>query len=108
MALYSMKDGIIDPNKGPILSGGFGSVQLDPKDKAMYGADGTIKVGTNLGGKGQSSSPASQQDNSALIAEMRAMRQEQARSNSKPTIVENSMNGTKFGTAVAMNTYKIQ
>jgi hypothetical protein len=106
--LSSMKDGVIDPSKGPILSGGFGSVQLNPKDKAMYGADGTIKVGTNLGGKGQSSSPTPQQDNSALIAEMRAMRQEQARSNSKPTIVENSVNGTRFGTAVAMNTYKIQ
>jgi hypothetical protein len=39
---------------------------------------------------------------------MKAMRQEQARANSKPTIVENSMNGTKFGTSVAMNTYKIQ
>ena len=104
----SMKDGVIDPRKGPIMSGEFGSVQLDPKDKAMYGADGTIKVGTNLGGKGQSSSPTPQQDNTALIAEMRAMRQEQARSNSKPTVVENSMNGTKFGTALHMNTYKVQ
>lgn len=107
-AFSSMKDGVIDPRKGPIMSGGFGSVQLDPKDKAMYGADGTIKVGTNLGGKGQSSSPTPQQDNTALIAEMRAMRQEQARSNSKPTVVENSMNGTKFGTALHMNTYKVQ
>jgi hypothetical protein len=34
------------------------------------------------------------------------MRQEQARSNSKPTVIENSVNGTRFGTAVAMNTYK--
>jgi len=31
-----------------MLFGNFGSVQLDPKDKAMYGADGSIKVGTNL------------------------------------------------------------
>ena len=47
--VYSqMKDGIIDPKEGPVLSGEFGSVQLDPKDKAMYGADGTIKVGTDL------------------------------------------------------------
>jgi hypothetical protein len=28
--------------------------------------------------------------------------------NNKPVIVENSMNGTRFGTAVAMNTYKTQ
>ena len=47
--IYSqMKDGIIDPEKGPILSGDFGSVQLNPRDKAMYDADGNIKVGTNL------------------------------------------------------------
>jgi hypothetical protein len=106
--LTQMKDGVIDPSKGPILTGGFGSVQLDPKDKAMYGADGTIKVGTNLGGNSKGNSPQPQQDNSALIAEMRAMRQETARSNNKPVVVENSMNGTKFGTSVAMNTYKIQ
>ena len=48
------------------------------------------------------------QDNSALLNEIKAMRQEQSRANSKPTIIENSMNGTRFGTAVAMNTYKIQ
>jgi hypothetical protein len=47
-AIKSMKDGVIDPGKGPIMTGGFGSVQLDPRDKAMYGADGKIKVGTNL------------------------------------------------------------
>ncbi len=52
-AFSSMKDGIIDPSKGPIMTGEFGSVQLDPNDKAMYGADGKIKVGTNLeGGRG--------------------------------------------------------
>jgi hypothetical protein len=50
----------------------------------------------------------SQQDLSPLLEEMRALRQEQSRSNNKPVIVENSMNGTKFGTSVAMNTYKTQ
>jgi hypothetical protein len=48
VAAFSMKDGIIDPNKGPVMSGDFGSVQMDPNDKAIYGADGKIKVGTNL------------------------------------------------------------
>jgi hypothetical protein len=48
LAAYSMKDGEIDPDKGPILTGGFGTVQLDKKDKLMYGADGNIKVGTDL------------------------------------------------------------
>jgi hypothetical protein len=50
-AIYSsMKDGEIDPSKGPVMTGEFGSVQLDPNDKAMYGADGKIKVGTDLFG----------------------------------------------------------
>jgi hypothetical protein len=53
MAGYAMKDGVIDPSKGPVMTGGFGSVQLDPKDKAMYGADGKIKVGTDLTGGGE-------------------------------------------------------
>jgi DNA-binding XRE family transcriptional regulator len=123
--LGSIKDGEIDPTgKKPILSGNFGSVQLDPKDKAMYGADGTIKVGTNLdGGKSnlsdntikigtnlgrEKSNSSPQQDLSPLLEEMRAMRQETSKSNNKPVIVENSMNGTQFGTAVAINTYKIQ
>jgi hypothetical protein len=49
-----------------------------------------------------------QQDLSPLLDEMRAMRQEQSKSNSKPVIIENSMDSTRFGTAVAMNTYKVQ
>jgi hypothetical protein len=46
--LNSVKDAKIDTKKGPIMTGEFGSVQLDPNDKAMYGADGKIKVGTDL------------------------------------------------------------
>lgn len=73
--VYSqMKDGIIDPKKGPIMTGEFGTVQLDPNDKAMYGADGKIKVGTNLGG-GQSSMSAVVQRNDSSN-EIRQMREE--------------------------------
>jgi hypothetical protein len=50
---------------------------------------------------------SSQQDLSPLLEEMRAMRQETAKLNNKPIIVENSMDGTKFGTSVTMNTYQI-
>jgi hypothetical protein len=53
----SMKDGIIDPYKGPVLSGDFGSVQLNPRDRAMYDADGRIKVGTNLLGNNKPTPP---------------------------------------------------
>jgi hypothetical protein len=38
--LGSIKDGVIDPKKGPIVSGEFGSVQLNPNDQ--------IAAGTNL------------------------------------------------------------
>lgn len=107
IAKYAMKDGVIDPRKGPIMSGGFGSVQLDPKDKAMYGADGTIKVGTNLGG-GKGNSQQSTYMDPALLNEMRAMRQEQLQRRNNYVMIENSVNGTKFGTSLAMNTYKIQ
>lgn len=57
----SMKDGVIDPKKGPVVSGGFGSVQLDPKDQ--------IVAGTNLmpngGGRAQQQSPAIDYDKMA-------------------------------------------
>jgi hypothetical protein len=56
----SIKDGIVDPKKGPIMSGEFGSVQLNPNDKAMYGADGKIKVGTNLNPTPQVRTPQQQ------------------------------------------------
>jgi hypothetical protein len=48
VAYSYMKDGVVDPNKGPVMTGEFGTVQMNPNDKAMYGADGKIKVGTNL------------------------------------------------------------
>jgi hypothetical protein len=51
---------------------------------------------------------SSQLDLSPLLEEMRALRQEQARSNTKPTIIENLMDGVKFGTSVAMSVHKIQ
>lgn len=89
--------------------GGYGNrTLLTPKGSIALNDKDTVIAGTNLGGGKGNTAPAPQQDNSALIAEMRAMRQEQAKSNSKPTVVENSMNGTKFGTSVAMNTYKVQ
>jgi hypothetical protein len=56
----SMKDGVIDPKKGPVVSGGFGSVQLDPKDQ--------IVAGTNLmpnGGRAPQQSQAIDYDKMA-------------------------------------------
>lgn len=45
----TMKDGIIDPKKGPIVSGEFGTVQLNPRD--------SIVAGTNLLGNNKKPEP---------------------------------------------------
>ncbi len=50
--VYSqMKDGVIDPKKGPVVSGEFGTVQLHPNDQ--------IAAGTNLMGNKPKGAPAS-------------------------------------------------
>jgi len=49
--LGSIKDGVIDPKKGPVVSGEFGSVQLHPNDQ--------IVAGTNLMPNGKSSNSSS-------------------------------------------------
>ena len=102
-SLISKGNDVVSPGYGKrTLMSPEGAITLNDKD--------TVIAGTNLGGKGNSKGNSQQSAymDPALLNEMRAMRQEQARSNNKPTIVENSMNGTKFGTAVHMNTYKIQ
>jgi len=50
--LGSIKDGVIDPKKGPVVSGEFGTVQLNPKD--------SIVAGTNLMPNGGSKAPQQQ------------------------------------------------
>jgi hypothetical protein len=95
-----IKDGMISPDGGLMVSGAKGTYKLDPNDHVIAGTDLNKRTPAAGGGGGQDLSP--------LLNEMKALRQEQAKSNSKPTVVENSMNGTKFGTSVAMNTYKTQ
>lgn len=66
-AATKMKDGVIDPKKGPVVSGEFGSVQLHPNDQ--------IVAGTNLtGGRGSISQAASKSD--STHNEIRQMREE--------------------------------
>jgi hypothetical protein len=103
-SLISKGNDVVSPGYGKrTLMSPEGAITLNDKD--------TVIAGTNLGGGNKGKSPQPQQSayaDPALLNEMRAMRQEQSRSNSKPTVVENSMNGTKFGTALHMNTYKVQ
>ena len=93
--LGSIKDGVIDPKKGPVMSGEFGSVQLDPNDKAMYGADGKIKVGTNLNPKQGGGS-----DLTPLISEIRALR---AEINKRPIHTSVQIDGKQVAAATANN-----
>ena len=96
-----IQDGMIAPDGGLVVSGPKGTYSLDKNDSVI--------AGTNLNKPTDRSATTQPEiDLSPLLAEMKALRQEQTRANNKPTIVENSVNGTRFGTAVAMNTYKVQ
>jgi hypothetical protein len=71
----SIKDGVIDPNKGVVVSGGFGSVQLDEKDTFVGDKNG-IKAGTNLFGNTAQSitSPTITVDTAPLANEIQALK----------------------------------
>ena len=73
-AIKSIKDGEIDYQKGVVVSGGFGSVQLDEKDTFVGDKNG-IKAGTNLfGNVAQSPSPSISIDMAPLVNEMQAVK----------------------------------
>ena len=67
-AYQTMKDGVIDPKKGPIVSGEFGTVQLNPNDQIVAGTDlaGTKKP------KGGGSQPSI--DITPMIQELQAVK----------------------------------
>jgi hypothetical protein len=106
MAMYAMKDGVVDPNKGPVMSGDFGSVQMDPNDKAMYGADGKIKVGTNLLGEGSiesvKSSPA--MDISPMISAINQVTNAVTTLNNKSWDVK--LDSKSVGSGLMQNSYR--
>jgi len=130
--LASLFDGGIDPNGGLIVSKPKGGIvaQGIKEDNVVFTTNtinpptpsntsfsinainpptpSNISFPVNDINKTSSTNTSLQQDLSPLLEEMRAMRQETAKSNNKPVIVENTVNGTRFGTAVAMNTYKTQ
>jgi hypothetical protein len=96
----AMKDGIVDPSKGPVMTGEFGSVQLDPNDKAMYGADGKIKVGTNLTG-GESGGGGVSIDLSPVVSALNEVRAAIGQLINKEGVV--IMDSVKVGTTQNMN-----
>lgn len=102
-AKFMMKDGVIDPKKGPVVSGEFGTVQLHPDDQ--------IAAGTNLiGNKSKKSTSISQaaakSDNTH--SEIRQMREE---NKSLLTALLNKssdvyMDTNKVGKAQVLGSYK--
>lgn len=101
-AAVGVKDGIVDPNGGLVVSK-FEKGQLQPVAQGIK--EDNVVFTTNKVEQGKSTTSI---DLSPLISEIRVLKQEITKMSSKPTIVENSMDGTKFGTSVALNTYKTQ
>jgi len=91
--------------------GGYGNrTLLTPKGSIALNDKDTVIAGTNLGQKRNENTTqqVAYQDLSPLLEELKALRQEQAKANAKPTVIENNINSTKFGTALATNVYKVQ
>ena len=97
---YMMKDGEIDYDKGPTVSGEFGTVQLDKNDTGFFNK-GKIKAGTDLLGTNKSSSGGG--SDQALINEMRQLISEMRNSQNKPTQVSINMDGKRVASAVGNN-----
>jgi hypothetical protein len=76
----SIQDGVIGPDGGVMVSSGKNTIQLSAEDTFIGNKNGIV-AGTNLFGGNQQQST---QDNSALIAEIRAMRNEL---NNRPIVV---------------------
>jgi len=104
-ALTTIKDGVIDPNKGVVVSGGFGSVQLNEKDTFVGDKNG-IKAGTNLfGNTAQSTSPSISVDMAPLVNEMQAVKAVLVQILNKDSNVY--MDGAKVGKGINMARTKI-
>jgi len=98
--MYSPADG-----KTQVSTKEGGLFELSKNDSLMAFPESKIK---NNSSKSSSNVVSTQQDLSPLLEEMRALRQEQSRSNTKPIIVDSYTDSTKTGTATAMRRVKIQ
>jgi hypothetical protein len=92
LVISQMKDGMIDPKGGMIVSGEKGTIQLDKED--------SIIAGTNLfgGGNGKNQTSNNNQDNSQIIALLQQQNQLLRQMLSKSTTLE--MNGDKVGQGI--------
>jgi hypothetical protein len=88
-----MKDGVINPKGGLVVSGEKGSIQLDKED--------SIIAGTNLGGKGKSSSGGGSMNSSAVVNAIVELRRDINALASRPVNV--SIDGKKVIEATTGN-----
>ena len=99
-AYQTMKDGVIDPKKGPIVSGEFGTVQLNPNDQ--------IVAGTDLAGdkkpKGGKSQPS--MDITPMVQELQAVKAVLNQILAKDTTVK--MDSNKVGQSHNIGAVKVQ
>jgi len=98
--MYSPADG-----KTQVSTKEGGLFELSKNDSLMAFPESKMSTGKKSSSK---SSPTQQQDLSPLLDELKALRQETSKQNKKPITVQNSMNGSQFGTSLAMNSYKTQ
>jgi hypothetical protein len=105
-AIKSIKDGVIDPNKGVVVSGGFGSVQLNEKDTFVGDKNG-IKAGTNLFGNTAQSitSPTITINTDPLAREMQAVTKALEKLFDKDSNVY--LDGAKIGKGIKQASSKI-
>jgi len=97
---FVMKDGVIDPKKGPIVSGEFGTVQLNPNDQ--------IVAGTDLAGdkkpKGGKSQPSI--DITPMVQELQAVKAVLGQILAKDTTVK--MDSNRVGQSHNIGAVKVQ
>lgn len=102
--IASIKDGMIDPKGGLVVSGEKGTYKLDPNDSIIAGTD--INKPGSKSQSNQSSGGTTNIDISPLIAEMQGMR------NILNQILQKEggvyLDSTKVGTALNIGTYKTQ
>ena len=98
-AMYAaLKDGVIDPKKGPVVSGEFGTVQLHPDDQ--------IVAGTDLMGEKKSKGGGGARMNAALISEIQTLIGVNRQILAKSSVIE--MNGNQVGQEINTSERAIQ
>ena len=100
--INSIKDGMISPDGGLMVSGAKGTYKLDPNDHVIAGTDlnkpNSSKSSSNSGGGGMDISP--------LVNELQQVKSILNQILSKEGVV--TLDSTKVGTAMTVGTYKTQ